>query len=162
VTALRAELRRKGVVVAPALLVGLFKMNAPSQAALVPHTLLAELGKMAIVGKPAAAAAATTTPFAWHSVSAWCDVAAKSWGYPAEIVKQMVAVAATGGVALIVGILVAQAYAWLVHTNDPAPAPATAAVMREAARPQPATRPQRPASQPAAQPEEGDAWALAR
>src|SRR3954466_7840544 len=33
-TALRAELRRKGVVVAPALLVGLTRMNAPSQAAL--------------------------------------------------------------------------------------------------------------------------------
>jgi RNA polymerase sigma factor (sigma-70 family) len=126
VTALRAELRRKGVVVAPALLVGLIKMNAPSMAALVPQSLLTELGKMAIVGKPAAAAAGSS--FAWHSVSAWCDAAAKTCGYPAEIVKQMVDVAATGAVALVAGILVAQAYGWLVHLNDPKPAPVTATV----------------------------------
>ena len=58
-------------------------MNAPAQTASIPGSLMVELGKMAIVGKPAAAA-----PFAWHSVSAWCDAAAKSWGYPAEIIKQ--------------------------------------------------------------------------
>jgi len=149
VAALRAELRRKGVVVAPALLVRLFKMNAPSQAALVPHRLMAELGKMAIVGKPVAAA-----PFAWHSVSAWCDAAAKSWGYPAEIVKQMVAVAATGGVALVAGILVAQAYAWLVHANKPQPVPAAATVMREEPRPAPVAKPTQPA--PAKQPQPVD------
>jgi RNA polymerase sigma-70 factor (ECF subfamily) len=143
VTALRAELRHKGVVVAPALLVGLFKMNAPSQAALVSQSLLTELGKMAIVGKPAAAAAGT--PFAWNSVSAWCDAAAKTWGYPAEVVKQMVAVAATGAVAVVAGILVAQAYGWLVHANDPAPAPpVTAAVTREEPHVQPVARPKSP------------------
>lgn len=147
VTALRAELRRKGVVVAPALLVGLFKMNAPSQAALVPPSLMTELGKMAIVGKPVAAAA---QPFAWHSMSAWCDVAAKSCGYPAEIVKQMVAVAATGAVALVAGILVAQAYAWLVHVNDPAPVPVTATATREEPRiqPRPAVKPVEPPAAP--------------
>jgi len=52
VIALRAELRRRGVVVAPALLVGLCRMNAPAQANLVPSSLMSELGKMAIVGKP--------------------------------------------------------------------------------------------------------------
>jgi RNA polymerase sigma factor (sigma-70 family) len=145
VTALRAELRRSGVVVAPALLVGLFKMNAPSQAALVPQSLLTELGKMAIVGKPAAA---LSSPFAWHSVSAWCDVAAKSCGYPAEIVKQMVAVAATGAVALVAGILVAQAYAWLVHMNDPTPSPVTATATR--VEPQVQLRPAVKPTQPAA------------
>jgi RNA polymerase sigma factor (sigma-70 family) len=138
VTALRAELRRKGVVVAPALLVGLFKMNAASQAALVPASLMTELGKMAIVGKPAAAAG---TSFAWHSVNAWCDVAAKTCGYPAEIVKQMVAVAATGAVALVAGILVAHAYAWLVHVNDPRPAPVTATATREEPHVQAIARP---------------------
>jgi RNA polymerase sigma factor (sigma-70 family) len=117
VTALRAELRRKGVVVAPALLVGLTRMNAPSQAALTPNTLMAELGKMAIVGKPAAAA-----PFAWHSVSAWCDAAAKTWGYPAEVVKQMVGIAATSAVSIVAGILLCRAYLWTVHVNDAPPA----------------------------------------
>jgi RNA polymerase sigma factor (sigma-70 family) len=147
VTALRAELRRKGVVVAPALLVGLFKMNAPSQAALVPQSLLTELGKMAMVGKPAAAAGA---PFAWHSVSAWCDVAAKTCGYPAEIVKQMVAVAATGAVALVAGILVAQAYAWLVHVNAPKPVPATATATREEPHVQAVAKPKPIAPKPVA------------
>jgi RNA polymerase sigma factor (sigma-70 family) len=149
VTALRSELRRKGVVVAPALLVGLFKMNAPSQAALVPSSLLTELGKMAIVGKPAAAG----TSFAWHSVSSWCDVAAKTCGYPAEIVKQMVAVAATGAVALVAGILVAQAYAWLVHVNDPKPAPATATATREEPHVQAVAKPKPIAPKPAVAPD---------
>jgi RNA polymerase sigma factor (sigma-70 family) len=151
VTALRAELRRKGVVVAPALLVGLFKMNAPSQAALVPQSLLTELGKMAIVGKPAAAAAGA--PFAWHSVSAWCDVAAKTCGYPAEIVKQMVAVAATGAVALVAGILVAQAYGWLVHVNDKPVPPVTVTATREEPRVTPAVKPKQVSPKPTVAPD---------
>jgi RNA polymerase sigma factor (sigma-70 family) len=133
VAALRAELRHRGIVVAPALLVGLVKMNATSQAALVSNSLLTELGKMAIVGKPAVAASA---PFAWHSVSAWCDAAAKTWGYPAEIVKQMVGIAAAGAVALVAGVLVAQGHGWLLQANQPLAAPSTATVMKEEPRPQ--------------------------
>jgi RNA polymerase sigma factor (sigma-70 family) len=105
VVALRSELRRKGVVVAPALLVGLCRMNAPAQAIQVPATLLTELGKMAIVGKPAAAA----TSFAWYSASAWCDAAAKTCGWPAEIVKQAVAIAASTAVAFAVAMLLLRA-----------------------------------------------------
>lgn len=99
VAELRAELRRRGVVVAPALLVGLCKMNAPAQAASVPCTLMTELGKMAIVGN------ASTSGFAWTSVSAWCDAAASKWGWPAEMVKQTVAAAATSAVALVAALL---------------------------------------------------------
>ncbi len=105
VIALRSELRRRGVVVAPALLVGLCRMNAPAQASQVSATLLTELGKMAIVGKPAAAA----TSFAWYSASAWCDAAARTCGWPAELVKQAVAIAASTAVALAVALLLLRA-----------------------------------------------------
>jgi RNA polymerase sigma-70 factor, ECF subfamily len=102
VTALRAELKRRGIVVAPALLVGLCRMNARAQAGTISSTLMTELGKMAIVGKPAAA------PFVWHSVSAWCDATAKTFGWPAEMVKRTVAAAATSAVALVAGLLIAR------------------------------------------------------
>jgi hypothetical protein len=58
----------------------------------------------------------------------------------------MVAVAATGAVAVVAGILVAQAYGWLVHANDPAPAPSvTATVTREEPHVRPVARPKQPA-----------------
>ena len=113
VTALRAELRRRGVVVAPAMLVGLCRMNGAAEAA--PAALVSELGKMALVGNTASAAGAT--PFAWNSVSAWCDAAARTWGWPAELVKQAVAAAATSAVALVVGLMVARGF---VLSNPPA------------------------------------------
>lgn len=114
---LRAELRRRGVVVAPALLVGLCRMNAPAQAASVPFTLTTELGKMALVGKAASAS------FAWTSVSAWCDAAAKTWGWPAEMVKRTVAAAATSAVALVAALLMANALLSAHHLTEESPAP---------------------------------------
>ena len=113
VTALRAELKRRGVVVAPALLVGLCRMNAPAQAQAVPATLMNELGKMAIVGKPAAA------PFAWHSPGAWCDAAAKTYGWPAEMVKRAVGAAATSAVALVAALLITRGYVATHPSNRP-------------------------------------------
>jgi hypothetical protein len=77
-------------------------------------------------------------------------VAAKTCGYPAEIVKQMVAVAATGAVALVAGILVAQAYAWLVHVNAPKPVPATATATREEPHVQAVAKPKPIAPKPVA------------
>ena len=115
---LRAELRRRGVVVAPALLVGLCRMNAPAQAVSVPTTLMTELGKMAIVGSPAASG------FAWTSVSAWCDAAANKWGWPAEMVKQTVAAAATSAVALVAGLMIATTIIGARHTSRPSAQPA--------------------------------------
>jgi RNA polymerase sigma-70 factor (ECF subfamily) len=123
VTALRAELRRRGVTVAPAVLICLCRANAPLEAA--PAALVAELGKMALVGTPAAAA-----PFAWHSVSAWCDAAARTWGWPAELVKQAVGAAATSAVALVVGVLVAQGFLAMHRLSAPAPGPAVAEEVR--------------------------------
>jgi RNA polymerase sigma factor (sigma-70 family) len=114
VASLRAELRRRGVVIAPALLVGLCRMHAPTQAQLVSPMLMSELGKMAILGKPAAAA----TSFAWNSVSAWCDAAAKTWGWPAEMVKQAVAVAATSGAAIMTAVLLLRAFDSSHPAND--------------------------------------------
>jgi RNA polymerase sigma factor (sigma-70 family) len=121
VTALRAALKRKGVFVAPALLVGLCRMNAPAQAQAVPTTLMTELGKMAIVGKPAAAS------FAWHSVDAWCDAAARTWDWPAEMVKRAVATAATSAVAIVAGLLIINGFVAMNRTTRP-PAPTDAAV----------------------------------
>jgi RNA polymerase sigma factor (sigma-70 family) len=112
VTALRAELRQQGIMVAPALLIGLCRMNAPAQAAAIPSTLMSELGKMAIVGKPAAAS------FAWNSVSAWCDAAAKTWGWNAELVKQAVAAAASTAVAVTLTVLIVRTYASMHPAKD--------------------------------------------
>jgi hypothetical protein len=120
VAALRAELRRRGVTVAPALLVGLCRMNAAAEAA--PAALVAELGKMALVGNGAAAAGAA--PFAWTSVSAWCDAAARTWGWPAELVKQAVAAAATSAVALALGLMIARGFGGANRHPVPGPEPA--------------------------------------
>ena len=131
VAALRAELRRRGVNVAPAALVFLCRLNAPLEAA-APAALVAELGKMALVGAPPAAAAS----FAWHSVSAWCDAAARTWGWQAELVKQAVGAAATSAVALVLGVLIAQGFLAMHRMSAPAaPAAATEEVRAASADP---------------------------
>lgn len=130
VAALRAELRRRGVVVAPAMLAGLCRMNAPAEGA--PAALMTELGKMAIAGAPETAAA-----FAWGSVSAWCDAAARTWGWPAELVKQAVAAAATSAVALVAGVIIARGFVSFNRATAP-PQPTLATEMRAARAPDPA------------------------
>lgn len=114
VLALRAELRRRGIAVAPAVLIGLSRMHAPAEASAVPASLGTELGKMAIVGKPAA-------HITWNSLSSWCDAAARTWGWPADLVKQAVSTAAASAIALALGILLARSV--LEVHNDMKPAP---------------------------------------
>jgi RNA polymerase sigma factor (sigma-70 family) len=116
VSALRAELRRRGIAVAPAVLIGLSRMHAPAEAATVPTSLTAELGKMAMVGKPAA-------QIAWNSLSSWCDAAARTWGWPAELVKQAVSTAAASAIALALGILLARSVLEVHNDMKPAPTP---------------------------------------
>jgi RNA polymerase sigma-70 factor (ECF subfamily) len=146
VAALRAELRRRGVVVAPAMLSGLCRMNAPAEA--VPAALMTELGKMAIAGAPEAAA----TAFAWGSVSAWCDAAAKTWGWPAELVRQAVAAAATSAVALVAGIIIARGFVSVHRAGAPAPATVTTEMHAAAARAPEAHAPPRKEREPAPEP----------
>ncbi len=150
VLALRAELRRRGVVVAPALLLGLCRMNASAQAGSIPATLMAELGKMAIVGGPVVAGTATGgAGFAWGSVGAWCDAAARTCGWPAEMVKQTVAAAATSAVALVAGLMIARGFVSFHHMTEPAGSSIVAEEPRErhlsAAPPQAAPVEQPPA-----------------